>query len=224
MDLTTHNKWILNWNRLCPQTELLTHALNSLQFGERSYVAAGAALILHYAKWLWNPRMDESRSHGARWEKISWARRHGHRAVSVVMATEPSASSPASPLRGESPGGRGGVRDGGLTVRRCTLVSMNKRRAGRDINNEHGELKLEAVKSERVCACVFNLLNSEAARQTSGEHGLYFSLESTLVLKEAVWKNERAWKPEHKRNSQWWKEHLLKYNPLSATRQTVPEK
>lgn len=44
---------------------------------------------------------------------------------------------------------------------RCTLVSMNKRRAGREINNEDGELKLEAGKSVHVC--VFNLLNSEAA-------------------------------------------------------------
>lgn len=37
---------------------------------------------------------------------------------------------------------------------RCTLVSMNKRRAGREINNEHGELKLEAVKSACVCVRV----------------------------------------------------------------------
>lgn len=47
--------------------------------------------------------------------------------------------------------------------RRCTLVSMNKRRAGREINNEDGELKSEAAKSVRVRARVFNLLNSEAA-------------------------------------------------------------
>lgn len=39
---------------------------------------------------------------------------------------------------------------------RCTLVSMNKRRAGREMNNEDGELKLEAGTSVRVR--VFNLL------------------------------------------------------------------
>ncbi len=37
---------------------------------------------------------------------------------------------------------------------RCTLVSMNKRRAGGEINNEHGGLKLEAVKSVHVRAPV----------------------------------------------------------------------
>ena len=36
---------------------------------------------------------------------------------------------------------------------RCTLVSMNKRRAGGEINNEDGELKMEAARSERVCVC-----------------------------------------------------------------------
>lgn len=34
---------------------------------------------------------------------------------------------------------------------RCTLVSMNKRRAGSKINNEHAELKLEAAESLYVC-------------------------------------------------------------------------
>lgn len=33
----------------------------------------------------------------------------------------------------------------------CTLVSMNKRRARREINNEDSELKLEAGGSPRVC-------------------------------------------------------------------------
>ena len=37
---------------------------------------------------------------------------------------------------------------------RCTLVSMNKRRAGRQINNEHVELKSEAGNRVRVCARV----------------------------------------------------------------------
>lgn len=46
----------------------------------------------------------------------------------------------------------------------CTLVSMNKRRAGSEINNEHGELKLEAGKSTPVCVCVFNLPNSSRAQ------------------------------------------------------------
>lgn len=36
----------------------------------------------------------------------------------------------------------------------CTLVSMNKRRAGSQINNEHSELKLEAGKSTPVCVCL----------------------------------------------------------------------
>lgn len=44
---------------------------------------------------------------------------------------------------------------------RCTLVSMNKRRARGEINNGGGELKLEAGRGAHVC--VFNLLNSEAA-------------------------------------------------------------
>lgn len=47
----------------------------------------------------------------------------------------------------------------------CTLVSMNKRRAGSQINNEHGELKLEAGKSTPVC--VFNL---PKLQQSSGEY------------------------------------------------------
>ena len=81
---------------------------------------------------------------------------HGHRAVRLL---------PGVPLQRDS------LRDvmevflliaaGG----RCTLVSMNKRRAGGEINNEDGELKMETARSERarVCVCVFNLLKSEAA-------------------------------------------------------------
>lgn len=120
-------------------------------------LCGSAALILHYAKWLWNPRMDGSRSHSACWEKISWACHHGHKAVSVVMATQPSISSrcPSSE--------QNFWEDAGTWWRfllfiaagsRCTLVSMNKRRAGREINNEHAELKLEAVKSVQMCVCV----------------------------------------------------------------------
>lgn len=112
----------------------------------------------------------------------AWQRRHGHSAVCVSFLV--------SLLRTEFLRGHGDGMEVFLFIAagsRCTLVSMNKRRAGRPINNERAELKLEAVFG-RARVCVFNLLNSEAARRTSGEHWLYFSLESTLVFKDAEWK------------------------------------
>lgn len=53
--------------------------------------------------------------------------------------------------------GRGDVMEVFLFIAagsRCTLVSMNKRRAGGEINNEHGELKLEAAKGVHMCVRV----------------------------------------------------------------------
>lgn len=115
--------------------------------------------------------MDESHSHNAHWEQISGAGRHGHGAVGVVMATQPSASL-QSGVDSEVTESSLFVAAGG----RCTLASMNKRRAGTQMNNEGGELKLEVA--EPVCQC--NLLNSAARRQSPGERWLYFSLKSTL--------------------------------------------
>ena len=53
---------------------------------------------------------------------------------------------------------------------RCTLVSMNKRRAGREINNEERRAKVGGGEERARRARVFNLLNSEAARRSSGEY------------------------------------------------------
>lgn len=98
------------------------------------------------------------------WPRGGW-RCHGHSAVCLF-----------SRLSSEETGGC----DGGLPAcSRCTLVRMNKRRAGSAINNERTELRLEAAERH---VPVFNLLKFTAGRQDSGERTLYFSLKSTLTL------------------------------------------
>lgn len=58
---------------------------------------------------------------------------------------------------------------------RCTLVGMNKRRAGGEINNEDGELKLEAAGRERACVCTCLIsLNSSSLSDLGGKLTLLF--------------------------------------------------
>lgn len=103
--------------------------------------------------------MDDSRSHDTR---ISWACRRGRGAISRSCGSLPGIPPQLSDVMEVSLFIASGSH--------CTLVSMNKRRARREINNEDSELKLEAGRGPCVCVCVFNLLNSERLLQTSEGH------------------------------------------------------
>lgn len=160
-------------NRSFVPAEPLPRALTSRALWGKS---PSSASILHYAKWRysqdgWIPfpprprRTDQMRS--SPWPRGGW-RCHGHSAVCLF-----------SRLSSVEMGGC----DGGLPAgSRCSLVGMNKRRAGSKINNECTELRLEAAERH---VPVFNLLKFTAGRQDSGEHTLYFSLNQLFDFNTA---------------------------------------